>query len=112
VKSLDSYPQTPQRKYNKITDAQLTPGCVFADSRCLLDSATQMDCGMELLVLCAHYFASLHGQERFVCTTDNSLFNPETALKYVQQITAQRAVLVGSLLANASSVLSRKSDKQ
>jgi len=112
VKSIDSYPQTPQRKYYKIADAQLSPGCVFADSRCLLDSATQMNGGMELLVLWAHYCASLFRQERFACPTDNSLFNPETALKYVQQIAAQRAVVGGSLRTNASSILVRKSDKQ
>jgi len=84
VKSLDSCPQTPQRKYYKIADAQLSPGCVFADSRCLLDSATQMDCGMELLVLWTHYCASLLGQERLACLADNPLFNPETEVKYVQ----------------------------
>ena len=51
VKARDSYPQTPQRKHDKITDAQLPPGCVFADSRCLLDGATQMDRGMEFRLL-------------------------------------------------------------
>jgi hypothetical protein len=108
VKSVDSYPQTSQRKYYKIADAQLSPGCVFADPRGLLDSATQMNCGMESLVLQADDCASLPRQERFACPADNSLFNPETALKYVQQIAAQRAVLGGSLRANASSVLVRE----
>jgi len=47
----DSSPQTLQRKHDKIADAQLPPSCIFADSRCLLDRATQMDCGTELLAL-------------------------------------------------------------
>jgi hypothetical protein len=112
VKSVDSYPQTPQRKHYKIPDAQLSPGCVFADSCCLLDSTTQMDCGMQFLELWAHYCASLLGQERFASPAGDSLSNSETALKYVQQITAQRAVLGGSLRANPCSVLVRKTDKQ
>ena len=37
--SLGSCPQTPQRKYHKIANAQLSPCCVFADSRCLLNSS-------------------------------------------------------------------------
>ena len=37
--SLDSRPQTPQRKYHKIANVQLSPCCVFADSRCLLNSS-------------------------------------------------------------------------
>jgi hypothetical protein len=71
-----------------------------------------MDCGMVLLVLWTHYCASLLGQERLACLADNPLFNRETALKYVQQIAAQRAVLGGGLRSNANSVLVRKADKQ
>jgi len=90
----------------------LSPGCIFADSRRLLDSATQMDCRMEFLALWAHYRARLLAQKRFAYPAYNFLFNPETARKYIQQIAAHGAVFGGSLLANADGVLVRKADKQ
>src|SRR5215470_12679369 len=93
VKACDGYPQAPQRKHDKITDTQLPSSCVFADSRSLLDRATQMDCGMKFLNLWAQRCASLHGQHRCAGPVSNFLFNEETALKYVQQIAAQRTVL-------------------
>jgi len=112
VKVRDSCPQTPQGENHKIADAQLPPSCVFADSRCLLGGATQMDCGMELLVLRTYQRASLHGQHRGACPVRNFLFNPHTAFQYKQQIATQRAVLRRGIFANASSVLVREANKQ
>ena len=112
VKVRDSCPQTPQGENHKIADAQLPPSCVFADSHCLLGGATQMDCGMELLVLRTYQRASLHGQHRGACPVRNFLFNPHTAFQYKQQIATQRAVLRRGIFANASSVLVREANKQ
>src|ERR1700756_2662362 len=39
TESLSSVPRTPQRERYKITDAQLSPGCAFADSCSLLNGA-------------------------------------------------------------------------
>jgi hypothetical protein len=66
---------------------------------------------MEFLALRAHYRARLPTQERLAYPPYNFLFNPETAIKNVQQIATQRAVLRGSLLANADGVLVRKANK-
>jgi hypothetical protein len=67
---------------------------------------------MEFLALRAYCCASLPAQKRSAYPAYNFPFNPETALKNIQQIAAHRAVFGGGLLANADGVLVRKANKQ
>lgn len=84
MKALAGLPQAPQRKHDKIAEAQFPPRRVFAYSGGLLSGATQVNCGAKTLVrvnLDEPTLAGQRGRRNFVLNVDALKLNSTTCSK-------------------------------